>query len=1032
MSDEKNINPYGGTGEGSDPNAETHHEETAGSSWLDTNVGVRPDEWIGRRIGEFEIIRIIGTGGMGNVYEAKQMHPHRSVALKIVKSAAATPATLHRFEMESEMLARLQHPGIAQVYDSGHQTQDDILLPYFAMEYIPGSCSITDYVEEEHLSRRGRIELFLRVCEAVQYGHGRGVIHRDLKPSNILITSAGRPKVIDFGVALMTDSDDDSKTVTVEGRFVGTLQWSSPEQCGDDPHDVDVRTDVYSLGVLMYQLMTSELPYDLKGVPLYRAPLVIRETQPTLPRKIDDSIAIEIEQILLKALSKERESRYESVADMAMDIRRYLQDQPILAKPPTTMYKLRLYARRNQLKFRAATVVFVALLLGITGLVWGFIESEARQKDMERALVVEATARSIAEQRAYIATIGTAQAAMANNSWDMARHHLAATDRERRGWEWHYLRGMVDQSVRTWLIGDRPTSLTASPTGRHLAITFEGGRIVLIDETRDVTRDVTLPSKVNSVAFSVTGELLFLGMANGNIAILDLLRDTMVKHMEQRAAIESIIAIDANSFATGHADGLIHIWSTDGEHITSLNGNRGMILSLDYTPKQDILAIGTIDGTVQIWKPDGEHPIVQNHLHGGAVRAVNFLDDGRLVSGGDDGNIIVWDLDTNTQTTIESMHAEVMDLTSIGFTIASVGMDGVVRLWSAEQFDLLDTLRGHEDLVWSIEALGSRRFISVGQDGSIRWWSALPAIPTTQHDSSKIPASDIAFVWNDVLVTVSEFDSDMHVFDINENESHIISSDGAELSTVAFVPNTSFAVTGDLDGDVRLWDIETLQQDEVVGSCDSQITAMDVSRNGRTIAVGTLSGQVYVLHRKDCRVLYQNELSDSIILAVSFNEQGNQLFVSTIDGSIIAIDLKSGKILWNRIGNGSDIVAIKYVDTRNAILTATASNRLQLLSDKNGKVIDSSDATGGVLRDVAMFHDESRFVTALSDGTVGVWDTATFSLVASLPSKQSLECISVSRDGYRLAIAGGTATIQLMDGMSRGARLKNSTNKQRD
>jgi len=408
------------------------------------------------------------------------------------------------------------------------------------------------------------------------------------------------------------------------------------------------------------------------------------------------------------------------------------------------------------------------------------------------------------------------------------------------------------------------------------------------------------------------------------------------------------------------------------------------------------------------------------------------LDDGRLVSGGDDGNIIVWDLDTNTQTTIESMHAEVMDLTSIGFTIASVGMDGVVRLWSAEQFDLLETLRGHEDLVWSIEALGSRRFISVGQDGSIRWWSALPAIPTTQHDSSKMPASDIAFVWNDVLVTVSEFDSDMHVFDINENESHIISSDGAELSTVAFVPNTSFAVTGDLDGDVRLWDIETLQQDEVVGSCDSQITAMDVSRNGRTIAVGTLSGQVYVLHRIDCRVLYQNELSDSIILAVSFNEQGNQLFVSTIDGSIIAIDLKSGKILWNRIGNGSDIVAIKYVDTRNAILTATASNRLQLLSDKNGKVIDSSDATGGVLRDVAMFHDESRFVTALSDGTVGVWDTATFSLVASLPSKQSLECISVSRDGHRLAIAGGTATIQLMDGMSRGARLKNSTNKQRD
>ena len=243
---------------------------------------MRADEWIGRRIGEFEIVRIIGIGGMGNVYEAKQMHPHRSVALKIIKSAAASQATLNRFELESELLARLQHPGIAQVYESGHQIQDDVLLPYFVMEYVPGSRSITEYAQPEHLSRPGRLALFLRVCDAVQYGHGRGVIHRDLKPSNILITSSGRPKVIDFGVALMAGTEEVDTTITVEGRFVGTLQWSSPEQCGDDPRDVDVRTDVYSLGMLLYQLMTRKLPYDLKGVPIYRAPLVIRETKPCL------------------------------------------------------------------------------------------------------------------------------------------------------------------------------------------------------------------------------------------------------------------------------------------------------------------------------------------------------------------------------------------------------------------------------------------------------------------------------------------------------------------------------------------------------------------------------------------------------------------------------------------------------------------------------------------------------------------------------------------------------------------------------
>ncbi|MDG1137332.1 MAG: serine/threonine-protein kinase, partial [Phycisphaerales bacterium] len=220
-----------------DPNGATFDGETASKGWLDSNVSPRIDEWVGKTIGQFEIIQIIGTGGMGNVYEARQLQPHRSVALKIVKSAAASPVTLHRFEMESEMLARLQHPGIAQVYDSGHQMQGETLLPFFAMEYVPGSRSITDYAQNEHLSREGRLELFLLVCNAVQYGHGRGIIHRDLKPSNILINSAGRPKVIDFGIALIAGSDEVENTVTLTGRFIGTLQWASPEQCGDDPHD---------------------------------------------------------------------------------------------------------------------------------------------------------------------------------------------------------------------------------------------------------------------------------------------------------------------------------------------------------------------------------------------------------------------------------------------------------------------------------------------------------------------------------------------------------------------------------------------------------------------------------------------------------------------------------------------------------------------------------------------------------------------------------------------------------------------------
>ena len=1032
MHEDTNSNFDDETRDTSDPNAETHHDDKASGNWLDTNVGVRADEWIGRKIGEFEIIRIIGTGGMGNVYEAKQIHPHRSVALKIVKSAAATPATLHRFEMESELLARLQHPGIAQVYDSGHQTQDDVLLPYFAMEYVPGSRSITDYSEEEHLSREGRLAIFLRVCEAVQYGHGRGVIHRDLKPSNILITSAGRPKVIDFGVALMAGSDEVEKTVQVEGKFVGTLQWSSPEQCGEDPHDVDVRTDVYSLGVLMYQLMTGELPYVLKGIPLYRAPLVIRETKPTPPQSIDSSIPVEIDQILMKALAKERESRYESVAELAMDIRRYLNHQPILAKSPTTMHRLRLYAKRNQLKFRAGIVVFIALLLGLTGLIWGFVESEARQSDMKRALVIEATARNVAEQKAYIAMIGTAQAAIANESWEMARRHLAETKRELRGWEWNYLRGIVDQSLRTWIIGDRLKSLATSPSRKHIVLMYEGGRVTLHDEPSAVSRDIVLPSEVKAAAFSDDEKLLFLGLSGGDIGVLDLEMDSLFLFHQEMASVESIASLGNDTFATGHADGLIYTWNSIGDKLSSMKGDRGMVLALDYDSNRDILASGTIDGTVIAWKMKDAVPVLRNIVHAGAVRAVLFLEDGRLISGSDDDTLAVWDLSRNSHRKIETNHGGVMDVSTTGDVIATAGLDGVIRLWSLQTIEVIETLRGHEELIWSLQPLVNNRFVSAGKDGSVMWWSATPAMTTSYKATSRMPASDVEFVWNDVLAVVSEFDSDLQVIDVKENEQFVIPSDGSELSSVSFVPHTSLVVTGDVAGEVRLWDVEQLERGELVGFCDGQVTAVGVSPNGHQIAAGTLVGKVCVFNRKTRRVGFETEISDAIVLAIAFNDVGDVLFISTIDGNISAVDLQSGEELWVRIGNGNDIVAMKYLQTRNALLTATSSRTLQLISAKNGEVLETRNAKGGLLRDIALFRDESRFVTALSDGTVGVWDTASFNVIASLPSKQSLECISVSRDGYRLAIGGGNATIEVMDAMSRGARLKNAMSKQSD
>ena len=329
-------------------------------------------------IGHYRILRLLGEGGMGAVYEAEQDQPRRLVALKVIRAAWASPDLLRRFEQESQALGRLHHPGIAQIYEAGSADAGFGVQPFFAMELIHGK-PLVEYADEHKLNTRQRLELMIQVCDAVQHAHQRGIIHRDLKPGNILVDDSGQPKILDFGLARATDSDAQATRQTDMGQLLGTLAYMSPEQVLADPLALDTRTDVYALGVILYELLAGKMPYMLSRL-LHEAVLTIQQTDPAPLSSVNRTFRGDIETIVAKALEKDKTRRYASAAELAADIRRYLHDEPIVARPPSTTYQLQKFARRNKALVTGVAAVFLVLVAGIVASTWEAVQARRAQK----------------------------------------------------------------------------------------------------------------------------------------------------------------------------------------------------------------------------------------------------------------------------------------------------------------------------------------------------------------------------------------------------------------------------------------------------------------------------------------------------------------------------------------------------------------------------------------------------------------------------------------------------------------------------
>ncbi|MFT5733872.1 MAG: tetratricopeptide (TPR) repeat protein/predicted Ser/Thr protein kinase [Planctomycetota bacterium] len=361
-----------------------------GASW---ERGQRTPLEPGSIVAGYRVTGLLGSGGSGLVYSARQENPAREVALKVFLGGLGTESGRARFAHEAEVLASLRHPGIAQIFEGGVHLEGGVPLPFFAMELVTGARTVTDYTRSESRTSDQRVELLVRVCEAVAHGHRRGVIHRDLKPENVLVDELGAPRVIDFGLAKLTANSPASLRTTLPGSFLGTLGYMSPEHAAGDPGAIDVRSDVYALGVLAFEVLFETSPHALAGRTLTEALTIIRDVPPRRPS--EHGAPRDLESILLKALEKDPARRYAGAGELGADLERFLRREPVHARGPSFAYHARHFLRRRRIAVAGA--VGSAILLVAAGVGSSMQTAGVEKRERARAEQVKDFLLSVLE-----------------------------------------------------------------------------------------------------------------------------------------------------------------------------------------------------------------------------------------------------------------------------------------------------------------------------------------------------------------------------------------------------------------------------------------------------------------------------------------------------------------------------------------------------------------------------------------------------------------------------------------------------------